>query len=167
MLALGICGVTTMYSVVNGTMLRGFSFPNADRLAGIQVIDVTQRTANINGFGGQIFTLDYEAMREQQKSFDKLAAYIAGATVNVTADGKPQRYTGAYVSADFFRILGVAPFVGRESPLGCQERDLTLLPSGIIWIDENPTLEGAPGRCSVGRIPVRLRVRAGNPSRCA
>jgi hypothetical protein len=32
-LALGICGVTTMFSVVNGVMLRGFSFPNADRLA--------------------------------------------------------------------------------------------------------------------------------------
>jgi putative ABC transport system permease protein len=26
-LALGICGVTTMFSVVNGVMLRGFSFP--------------------------------------------------------------------------------------------------------------------------------------------
>lgn len=113
-LALGICGVTTMFSVVNSTMLRGFSFPNANRLAGIQVIDVTQRNANNNGFGGQIFTLDYEAMREQQKSFDMLAAYISGSTVNVTVDGNAQRYTGAYVSADFFRILGVAPLIGRD-----------------------------------------------------
>ncbi|MEI6245744.1 MAG: hypothetical protein WCQ64_11955, partial [Acidobacteriota bacterium] len=31
-LALGICGVTAMFSVVDGIMLRGFSFPNADRL---------------------------------------------------------------------------------------------------------------------------------------
>ena len=113
-LALGICGVTTMYSVVNGTMLRGFSFPNATRLAGVQVIDPTQVNANANGFGGQIFTLDYEAMREQQKSFERLAAYINGATVNVTIDGNPQRYTGAYVSFDFFRILGVRPLVGRD-----------------------------------------------------
>jgi predicted permease len=113
-LALGICGVTTMFSVVNSTMLRGFSFPNASRMAGIQVIDVTQRNANVNGFGGQIFTLDYEAMREQQKSFDMLAAYIAGATVNVTIDGNALRYTGAYVSSDFFRILGVAPVMGRD-----------------------------------------------------
>jgi putative ABC transport system permease protein len=113
-LALGICGVTTMFSVVNGTMLRGFSFPNAGRLAGIQVIDVTQKNANINGFGGQIFTLDYEAMREQQKSFEMLAAYVPGATVNVTIDGNPKRYTGAYVSSDFFRILGVGPIAGRD-----------------------------------------------------
>jgi hypothetical protein len=114
LLALGICGVATMYSVVNGTTLRGFSYPNAGRLAGIQVIDVTQKNANTNGFGSQIFTLDYEAMREHQKSFDMLAAYISGATVNVTIDGNPQRYTGAYVSYDFFRILGASPFVGRN-----------------------------------------------------
>jgi putative ABC transport system permease protein len=113
-LTLGICGVTTMFSVVNGTMLRGFSFPNADRLAGVQIVDVTQRNANVNGFGSQIFTLDYEAIRTQQKSFDLLAAYISGSTVNVTVDGHPQRYTGAYVTPDFFRILGIAPAFGRD-----------------------------------------------------
>jgi predicted permease len=113
-LSLGICGVATMYSVINGTMLRGFSFPHADRLAGIQIIDITQRAANANGFGGQIFTLDYEALVEQQKSLEMLAAYISGATVNVTADGLPRRYTGAYVTPDFFRILGVALLAGRD-----------------------------------------------------
>ena len=113
-IAIGICGVATMFSVLNGTMLRGFSFPNAARLAGVQVIDVTQRNANANGFGGQIFTLDYEAMCEQQKSFERLAAYIPGATVNLTIDGRPERRTGAYVTPDFFRILGVAPLIGRD-----------------------------------------------------
>ncbi len=113
-LALGIGGVTTMFSVINGTMLRGFSYPNADRLAGLQIIDVTQKNANVNGFGSQIFALDYEAIRAQQKSFEMLAAYINGATVNVTYNGNPARYTGAYVSADFFRILGVGPVIGRD-----------------------------------------------------
>jgi putative ABC transport system permease protein len=113
-LALGICGVTTMFSVVNGTMLRGFAYPNADRLAGIQVIDPSQSTANRNGFGSQIFALDYEEMRQTQQSFDLLAAYINGATVNVTIDREVKRYTGAYVSADFMRILGVVPIVGRD-----------------------------------------------------
>jgi putative ABC transport system permease protein len=113
-LALGIAGVTTQFSVVNGVMLRGFSYPNADRLAGVEVIDLSQQNANLNGFGSQIFMLDFEAMRSQQKSFELLAAYISGATVNVTSDGNPKRYTGAYVSADFFRILGLAPLMGRD-----------------------------------------------------
>lgn len=113
-LALGIAGVTTMFSVVDAVMLRGFSFPHADRLMGIQVVDITKRTANVVGFGSQIFTLDYEDMRAQQKSFERLAAYISGATVNLTVDGNPQRLTGAYVTEDFFRILGVAPVIGRD-----------------------------------------------------
>jgi predicted permease len=113
-LALGICGVATQFSVVNAVMLRGFSFPNADRLVGVQIIDLTQGNANINGFGSQIYALDYEDVREQQKSLELLAAYINGSTVNVTIDGNPQRYTGAYVTSDFFRILGVAPIIGRD-----------------------------------------------------
>lgn len=112
-LALGIAAVTTMFSVVNGTMLRGFSFPNASRLAGVQVVDATQ-PPNPNGFNSQIFALDFDAMREQQTSFELLAAFINGSTVNVTVDHQPRRYTGAYVSADFFRILGVAPALGRD-----------------------------------------------------
>jgi predicted permease len=116
-LALGIAGVATMFSVINATMLRGFSFPNADRLAGVQVInvtDVTQRTANANGGGSQIYMLDYEEMRTQQKSFERLTGYINGSTVNMTIDGDPHRFTGAYVTEDFFRVLGVGPTLGRD-----------------------------------------------------
>lgn len=116
-LALGIGGVATMFSVVNGTMLRGFSYPNASRLAGIQVINVTdktQRVANANGFGSQIFMLDFEEMRSVQQSFELIAGYINGSTVNMTIDGTPQRFTGAYVTSDFFRVLGVGPVMGRD-----------------------------------------------------
>jgi putative ABC transport system permease protein len=113
-LALGICGVATMFSVVNGVMLRGFSFPTADRLMGVQIIDLTQKNANVNGFGSQIFALDYEDIRTQQQSFDLLAGYINGSTVNITIDGNPKRYTGAYVTSDFLRILGVGPIIGRD-----------------------------------------------------
>ena len=51
--------------------------------------------------------------REQQ-SFELLAAYLNGSTVNVTVNGKPQRYTGAYVTEHFLRILGMSPMLGRD-----------------------------------------------------
>jgi putative ABC transport system permease protein len=111
-LAIGICAVTTMFSVVNGVMLRGFSFPNAKRLMSVQIIDPAQTTAN--GVVSQIFSADYEDLHAQQKSFDLLAAYIGFATVNLTVDGNPERLTGAYVTPDFFRALGVAPILGRD-----------------------------------------------------
>src|ERR1041385_5148984 len=101
-LALGICGVTTMFSVVNGVMLRGFSFPNASRLAAADFIDPTTQTAF--GVNGHISSMDYEELRPNQQSFEMLAAYLNGSTVNATVDGHPRRYTGAYVTEDFFRI---------------------------------------------------------------
>ena len=40
-LALGICAVTTQFSVVNGIILRGFNFPHAERLTSVRFIDPT------------------------------------------------------------------------------------------------------------------------------
>jgi hypothetical protein len=111
-LALGICGVTTTFSVVNGVMLRGFAFPNSARLVSVNFIDPTSK--NFFGQNGQISAMDYEEMRKQQKSFEMTAAYINGSTVNATIDGNPKRFTGAYVTEDFLRILGVAPSLGRD-----------------------------------------------------
>src|SRR5689334_1678238 len=111
-LALGICGVTSMFSVVNGVMLRGFSFPNAARLESVNFIDPTSRTAF--GVNGLVSSLDYEEVKPQQNSFEMLAGYVNGSTVNVTIDGSARRYTGAYITEDFLKILGVAPFRGRD-----------------------------------------------------
>ena len=111
-LALGICGVTAMFSVVDGIMLRGFSFPNADRLVSVNFIDPTTQTAF--GVNSQFFALDYEEFKPAQQSYDMVAAYLNGSTVNVTYNGQPRRYTGAYISEDFLKILGVSPMQGRD-----------------------------------------------------
>ena len=47
--------------------------------------------------------MDFEELLPQQQSFELLAAYLNGSTVNVTVNGQPQRYTGAYVTEDFLR----------------------------------------------------------------
>lgn len=111
-LALGICGVTTMFSVVNGVMLRGFAFPNGPRMMTVNLIDPTTVTAN--GANGLVSDLDYLELLPIQKSFDAIAAYINGSTVNVTVNGQPQRYTGAYTTDNFLHVLGVTPMMGRD-----------------------------------------------------
>jgi len=111
-LALGICGVTTTFSVVNGVMLRGFSFPNSARLVSLDFVDPTSR--NFFGQNGQVSAMDFEELRGEQRSFELAAAYLNGSTVNATIDGTPRRYTGAYVTDSFLRILGVAPILGRD-----------------------------------------------------
>lgn len=111
-LALGICAVTTMFAVVNAAMIRGFSFPNADRMTNVTFIDPT--TTTFFGVNNQTFSMDFEEFVPEQKSFELMAAYLNGSTVNVTADGQARRYTGAYMTEHFLRILGVRPAMGRD-----------------------------------------------------
>jgi predicted permease len=111
-LALGICAVTTMFAVVNGAMIRGFSFPHADRLTNVTFIDPT--TTTFFGVNTQVFSMDYEEFAPVQTSFELMAAYLGGSTVNLTVDGNARRYTGAYTTEHFLRVLGVSPILGRD-----------------------------------------------------
>src|SRR5436189_1734078 len=114
-LALGIGGATTQFTVVNATVLRGFSFPHPEQLMSVGLID-PQASAQNNNFGlGNIPTAqDYEDLKASQKSFSMMAGYLAGSTINVTYKDRPQRYTGGYVTEDFFKIIGVSPVLGRD-----------------------------------------------------
>src|ERR1700716_1146806 len=114
-LALGICGVTTQFTVVNAFVLRGFSFAHPEQLMGVGLID-PQGTPQNNNFGaGNIPSAqDYLDLRASQQSFGMMAAYLNGSTINVTYKNNPQRYTGGYVTEDFFRIVGVSPILGRD-----------------------------------------------------
>jgi putative ABC transport system permease protein len=112
-LALGICAVTTQFTVVNATVLRGFSFPDSHQLMDVQLVN-PQLANGTNNFNGRITAQDYEDLKAAQKSFTAMAGYMNGSTVNVTYQGVPQRYTGAYVTEKFFPILGVKPVLGRD-----------------------------------------------------
>jgi len=114
-LGLGIGGATTQFTVVNAVALRGFSFPQPEQLMSVGLIDPQASAPNNNfGFGVIPSAQDYEDLRNAQQSFARMAAYLNGSTVNVTYKTNPQRYTGGYVTEDFFKILGVSPIMGRD-----------------------------------------------------
>jgi len=110
-LALGIGGAITQFTVVNALVLRGFSFPHPERLVSVGLIDPQ---TNNSGRGTIPVYQDYEDLRAAQKSFAQMAAYENGSTINVTYKNNPQRYTGCYVTEDFFKLLGVSPILGRD-----------------------------------------------------
>jgi predicted permease len=114
-LALGICGVTTQFTVVNAFVLRGFSFPHPEQLMNVGLIDpkATDQQNN-NGVGNIPSAQDYEDLRAGQQSFAMMSAYLNGSTINVSYKNNPQRYTGGYVTEDFFKIVGVSPIMGRD-----------------------------------------------------
>jgi putative ABC transport system permease protein len=114
-LALGIGGATTQFTVVNAIVLRGFSFPNPEQLVSVGLID-PKASDQVNNFGvGNIPTAqDYEDLKAAQKSFSMMAGYLSGSTINLTYKNTPQRYTGGYVTEDLFKIVGVSPVLGRD-----------------------------------------------------
>ncbi len=114
-LALGICGVTTQFTVVNAFVLRGFSFPNPEELASVGLIDPKADDNQNNNSNGNIPSAqDYEDLKAAQQSFAAMSGYLNGSTINVTYKNNPTRYTGGYVTEDFFRIIGVSPVLGRD-----------------------------------------------------
>src|SRR5256714_14800779 len=98
-LALGICGVTTQFTVVNAIVLRGFSFPHPEQLMTVGLIDPLATPQNNNfGLGNIPSAYDYEDLKNAQQSFAMMAAYLNGSTINVNYKNNPQRYTGGFVT---------------------------------------------------------------------
>jgi predicted permease len=114
-LALGIGGAMTQFAVVNAIVLRGFSFPHPEQLVSVGLIDPKASDQNNNFGSGNIpAAQDYEDMKAAQKSFAVMAGYLNGSTINVTYNNNPQRYTGAYITEDLFKMIGASPVLGRD-----------------------------------------------------
>ena len=107
-LALGIGVTATMFSIVYGALMRGLPFEGGDR---IMMVWRTQLSQSNSRMGVPIH--DYVDWRDQQKSFENLAAYYQG-TVNITWSDRPERYDGAFITANGFAALGVQPILGRS-----------------------------------------------------
>lgn len=109
-LALGICGVTTMFSVIDGVLLRGMPFPDSQQLVDVQWRDPKQPPEVTTS----LLPADYFELRTAQRSFTDMAAYLNLSTVNITIKQAPQRLQGAYITENFLSILGVKPAMGRD-----------------------------------------------------
>jgi putative ABC transport system permease protein len=104
-LALGIGANAAIFSVVNGVLLKSLPFPEAERLVAL---------AETNESGREIAVAfpDYLDWRAGQNAFEEMAARLPAGGV-LTGDEGPERVTGRFVTASFFRTLGVRPAAGR------------------------------------------------------
>jgi predicted permease len=130
-LGLGIGLTAIMFSIVYGALLRGLPFENGDRILAITRVDPEGDQGNMG-----VPPHDYSDWAEQQTSFDELAGYYEG-TVNVRWAEEPERFDGAFVSANLFRALGVQPRLGRtfreeEDDYGAPA---TVILSHNLWMD--------------------------------
>ncbi|HSH09963.1 MAG TPA: ABC transporter permease, partial [Oceanipulchritudo sp.] len=106
-MALGIGAVTTMFSVINGAIIRGLPFEDPEELMFVKRYDDERQPWNTG-----IPVLDFQDILRQQNSFETMAAWFGG-TVNVSIDNNPLRFTGSRISHTWLDILGVEPIIGR------------------------------------------------------
>ncbi len=105
-LALGIGASTAIFSVVDGVLLKPLPYPEPDRV--VQVREVSAK-----GNQMPVAEPNFVDLHDRSRSFDALAVY-GGGVVSVAGGSEPVRTKVAAVSADFFRVMGVRPFAGRE-----------------------------------------------------
>lgn len=107
-LAIGIGGVTVMFSTLNGVALRPLPYPEPGRLVWVQAITAEGRSNTISA-------LDYFDYREQCGAFESLGAHLTFRPgVIVTGGDEPERLVSTTVSHNLFSTLGVAPVHGRS-----------------------------------------------------
>jgi putative ABC transport system permease protein len=107
-LALGIGANTAIFSVVNGVLIRPLPYPESDRLVELM------RGQN-SGNDETVEASKFLFWRQQGRVFEAMAAFdIFGTGFNLASGGQPEHVTGMRVSADFFRVLGVRPAIGRD-----------------------------------------------------
>ncbi len=108
-LALCIGANTAIYSVVDRVLLRALPYPQPDRLA--MVMTHFERLGNDEA--GQTGGI-WEVIRDHVTVADVAVVAGVGMGVNLVAHDQPQYVQLQRVSAGFFRVLGVAPALGRE-----------------------------------------------------
>src|SRR5438034_2977922 len=109
-LALGIGANTAIFTVVNAVLLRALPYRDADRIV---VVWTPNPALNALGFSELPPTYnDIIEWRNQSQSFATIAAFKPGDR-NVTDVGDPERLGGAFVSHEFFPLLGIEPVLGR------------------------------------------------------
>jgi len=113
-IALGLGAATTIFSVVNGVLMRPLPYSSPGRLVNIWV-DF--------GVGGQslpaVSTADFLDYKTQATLFQDFAAASGGGVIGATGiltggSEAPEKVDVSPVTANFFPLLGVKPVLGRQ-----------------------------------------------------
>lgn len=131
-LGLGIAANVTIFSAVNGWILRRPRIKDPARVVVILTTDPVK-----GGWGwdrNPVSAFDFAAWREQSRSFEDMAA-SERSDFALTGGGEPERLLGLRVSANYFDFLGVSAALGRTFLAGEDKpgRDQVVILSHRLW----------------------------------
>jgi putative ABC transport system permease protein len=105
-IALGIAANTAIFSIVNGVLLRPLPFNDEARVVKVSTTTRNEKESNFSA-------ADFLDVQRNNRSLEALAG-LRGDVVAVAArPGEPVRLEGAWVTSEFFDVLGTAPALGR------------------------------------------------------
>jgi len=143
-LALGIGANTAIFSMVNAVLLRPLPYSEPDRL--VRVVSVRLR----DGADDNVSYPDFVDWRARNHVFEGLAVFRTGG-FTLTGMGTALRLNGAVVSAELFKLLRVAPSLGRpflpeeDKPGAVSGTDAVILSHGL-WQSQFGTDPSVLGR---------------------
>ena len=114
-LALGIGANTAIFSLVDAVMLRPLPFSDSDRIVTVWEVPPKRIQAGSPGHDptqNEVSPVNFLDWRRRSRAFSAMSA-IDVFPIGLSGYGEPRAVGGMRVSADFFRILGVAPLLGR------------------------------------------------------
>ena len=119
-LALGIGATTTIFSILNGLVLRPPPLADPDRVVALW------RTPQGNHIEGYLSYLELQEWRKANHSFEDIAVYKPTGII-ITDRQESDRVSGMYVTANFFPLLRVSPIAGRNFDVQEEHRDSALV----------------------------------------
>jgi hypothetical protein len=103
-LAIGIGASVTIFSVVNGVLLKPLPYPEPQRIVRVQ---------HLQPFG-TVSEPEFVDYKREARAFALLAAYRTAPVTLGGTDGEPERIEAAIVSEDFFPVLSRPMALGRS-----------------------------------------------------
>lgn len=104
-LGLGIGASTAIFSAINPILFKPLPYPHPGRI--LMIWNTWQGSRSEMAFG------TYQELSQRSHSFESTAIFEPWQPT-MTGRDEPQRLEGQSVSAGFFRVLGVAPLLGRN-----------------------------------------------------
>jgi predicted permease len=117
-LAIGIGANTAIFTIVNAVLLRPLPYPESEKL--MQVGRAFIGSDDVGSLNEPKFVF----LRDNNQSFEAVTGVQWGLDLHLSDEGQSEYLSGLWVTADFFRVLGMPPASGRsftaeeDSPTG-------------------------------------------------
>lgn len=144
-LALGLAAVSIMFTVINTVLLRPLPFAKSDL-----VVTISQKVPILSSSPTVVTAAEFQEWRKT--GLFESSALVDSAEYTLEAQGHPERIYGATVTADFFRVFGLQPLLGR----GFTAEDAIEGHDGVIVLSHELWVRRFEGRPDVIGRTIRL-----------